>query len=87
MIVRQSFDWFNLFTQKELSWLDDVAPEHTKKNEKEDGLEDVPLVETKRVSKNPMIISSEIQKTDLYKSIEAHNKPRSSHAEVQFKVE
>ena len=32
VFIRKSFDWFNVFTQRELSWLDDVMPEEHKKD-------------------------------------------------------
>lgn len=31
IFIRKSFDWLNVFTQRELSWLDDVMPEEHKK--------------------------------------------------------
>ena len=35
VFIRKSFDWFKVFTQRELSWLDDVMPEEHKKVEQE----------------------------------------------------
>ena len=35
VFIRKSFDWFKVFTQRELSWLDDVMPEEHKKDDME----------------------------------------------------
>lgn len=73
VFIRKSFDWFKVFTQRELSWLDDVMPEEHKKVEQENGFEmakdTINLNGKKKKSAGDINISREIGKSGTWKTI------------------
>merc|ERR1712048_185821 len=76
VFIRKSFDWFNVFTQRELSWLDDVMPEEHKKDAhdvEKNGVEMKKAItaelKKKKKSAGDINISREIGKSDVWKNI------------------
>ena len=79
IFIRKSFDWLNVFTQRELSWLDDVMPEESKK--KKNDVEEVDVRQSPHSPKghqhNPeddINISKELGKSAAMKYIPADMK-------------
>lgn len=75
VFIRKSFDWFKVFTQRELSWLDDVMPEEHKKVEQKNGFEMAPdtiklnAKGKKKKQSGEINISREIGKSNVWKTI------------------
>lgn len=77
VFIRKSFDWFKVFTQRELSWLDDVMPEEHKKVEGENGFElasDTLKLNKKKKQPGDINISREIGNSNVWKTITKNEK-------------
>jgi anion exchange protein len=78
VVIRMSFDWFKVFTQRELSWLDDVMPEENKKVEVEQGFEmskdTIDLSGKKKKSAGEINISKQMNNSNMWKTINKNEK-------------
>lgn len=76
IFIRKSFDWFNVFTQRELSWLDDVMDDDSKKEESKKNKKNRKVEFSSPHASNPrhvpnddINISSQIDSNPIIKSI------------------
>lgn len=83
VFIRGSFDKFNVFSQRELSWLDDVMPEDHKKDEHDKLPSDGILLSNGQVAKiahgrkhvpGDINISKEMTSTGIWKTISSEQK-------------